>query len=143
MEIHASRPRGVTLIAIVNAGATVITLAFWFLVHQRLFQPDVLATLGRASVASTLGFMIADLVWAVPLLIVSVPGLWRSRAWGWTAAQMANILWLYPLTAGWSRDLYLGSISPGNMLFLPFALFSVWATIYLWQTRYLFWFGKK
>ncbi len=139
METRAFRPWGVTLIAIVNAIATVITLAFWLLVWQRLFHTALPTTLDRTAAASTLGFMIADLIWAVPLLITSVPGLWRLQAWGWTTAQLANILWIYPLTATWTRDLYLGSLSPGNAIFLPFALFAVWTTIYLWQIRHLFW----
>jgi hypothetical protein len=33
----------------------------------------------------------------------------------------------------------MGSLSPGNVIFLPFTLFAVWATIYLWQIRHLFW----
>lgn len=136
MKIHHVRPRGVTAIAIVNGVAAAITLTFWLVVQQRLFKDG---NLDRASVASTLGFMVADIIWAVPMLIISVPGLWRFQAWGWATAQLANILWMYPLTAAWTRDLYLGSISPGNLLFLPFALFSVWAAYYLWQTRYLFW----
>ncbi|OUL29217.1 hypothetical protein [Nostoc sp. 106C] len=139
MKTPSLRPLAVTIIVIVNSVATVITLGFWFLVQQRLFGSENLGiALDKTSVASTLGFMVADILWAVPMLIISVPGLWRLCAWGWTAAQMANILWFYSLTSAWTRDLYVGSISSGNLLFLLFAVLSVWATIYLWMQRHLF-----
>jgi hypothetical protein len=80
METRASRPWGINLVGIVNAIAAVITLAFWLLVWHRLFHTALPVTLDQAATASTLGFMIADLVWAVPLLITSVPGLWRLQA---------------------------------------------------------------
>ncbi|GAA6621791.1 hypothetical protein [Scytonema sp. NUACC26] len=140
MDTRSLRPLGVTVIAIINGVATIITLGFWFLVIQRLFiNKNLPIALDKASAASTLGFIVADITWAVPMLVMSVPGLWRLTSWGWTAAQMANILWFYSLTSAWTRDLYLGSISPGNLLFLPFALFSIWTTIYLWMQRNIFW----
>lgn len=140
MKTNDLRPLKVSAIAIINGIAAVLSLLFWYLVQHRLFGVAHLSlSLDPTSVASTLGFMVADLIWAIPLLIVSGLGLWRLQAWGWTTAQVANLLWLYPLTAAWTRDLYLGSISPGNLLFLPFALFAVWTTCYLWQIRHLFW----
>jgi hypothetical protein len=133
------RPKGLTTIALVNGIAAIVTLTFWLLVQRRLFGsqkfPDVV---DRSSLATTLGFMIADTVWGLPLLILSAVGLWHSRFWGWATAQMVNILWFYALTIAWVRDVYLGSISPGSILFLPFTLFAVWATIYLWRHRSAF-----
>lgn len=137
-EKVAVRPRGVTVIAMVNAVATVITVAFWLLVGWRLFGQSGAVGLSREALASTLGFLVADLVWAVPLLVISIPGLLRMRFWGWVAAQAANLLWFYSLTNLWVRDLYLGTITPGNIIFLPFVLFSIWAAWYLWTHRRLF-----
>jgi hypothetical protein len=132
----SSRPKGIITIALVNSIAAIVTLIFWLLVQHRLFGSQKLPdAVDRPSMATTLGFMIADIAWALPLLILSVVGLWYSRFWGWTMAQMVNILWFYALTITWVRDVYLGRISPGSVLFLPFTLFAVWATLYLWKHR--------
>lgn len=144
METSSLRILGITIIVIVNSVATVITLAFWILVLSRFFGgAHLYLVLEKASVASTLGFIVADFVWAIPLLIMSVIGLWHLRFWGWMAAQLVNILWFYSLTAAWVRDLYLVNISLGNLLFLPFALFAMWSTVYLWNVRNLFWTLSK
>jgi hypothetical protein len=133
------RSRGVGTIAIVNAVAGVVTLLFWGLVFLRLFagptNPDPVV---RASAAATLGFLVGDVVWAVPLLFLSVAGLRRRRDWGWLVAQMVNALWLYSMTVVWVRDVYAGSISPGAVLFTPFAVIAMWATMHLWKTRRAF-----
>lgn len=138
MSQYRQRPRGVTVIAVVNTFAAVITLAFWTLVYLRLFSGHAASGIDRSALASTLGFLVADLIWAVPVLILSVFGLWKLRFWGWTTAQAANILWCYSLTALLVRDLSTGAVSPGIVLFLPFALFSIWAAIYLWTVRQTF-----
>jgi hypothetical protein len=131
---------GIRVIAAVNAASAALTLVFWTLGYLRLFAGgEPLAPAARASAAATLGFLVADLVWALPLLIASVPGLWRRREGGWLCAQMANVLWLYSMTAVWVRDGYAGSLSPGGVWFAPFALFAAWATIYLWRVRRVFW----
>jgi hypothetical protein len=136
MDAAERRPAGVTAVAIINAVAAILTFAFWLLVFTRLFLghrfPDAAA---RAAAAATAGYLVADLVWALPLLAFSVAGLLRLRGWGWLLAQMVNILWLYSLTAVWVRDLFAGVISPGAVLFLPFALVAAWATFYLWRVR--------
>jgi len=131
------RPRGVTVIAVVNAFAAVLTIAFWGLVLARLFAPGAVVPAGMdaGSVSTVYGFMVGDFVWAVLTLVVSAAGLWRMKAWGWVAAQMVNILWIYSLTVIWCRDLHLGAISPGAVLFSPFVLFSVWAVFHLWSVR--------
>jgi hypothetical protein len=36
------------------------------------------------------------------------------------------------------RDAYT-TVSPGSLLFLPFAIIAAWAIIYLWRKRLLFW----
>ncbi len=135
-----NRPGGVTVIAIVNSFAVALTFLFWGFVFLRMFAvagpPRAMDT---GSMATTFGFMVGDLIWAELALIISVIGLWRLRAWGWLAAQMVNILWLYSMTVIWCRDLYAGSFSPGGILFLPFVPFSVWASRYLWIIRERFW----
>ncbi|MCU7496480.1 MAG: hypothetical protein HF314_15340 [Ignavibacteria bacterium] len=136
MNHESRRPRGVTVIIYVNIIEAIITLVFWILVLKRLFASGYLPEgMDRSSAASTFGFMVADLLWALPILVLSIPGLLKMRFRGWTFAQLANILWLYSLTSGWMRDMYLGNVAPGNVLFLPFALFSLWAVYYLWKQR--------
>jgi hypothetical protein len=138
--MHSSRrSRGVTTIAVVNAVAGVVTLLFWGLLYLRLFagstSPDPVL---RTSTAATLGFLVGDVVWAVPLLFLSVVGLWRLRDWGWLAAQMVNVLWVYSMTVVWVRDVYARSVSPGAVLFTPFAVIAIWATAHLWRARSAF-----
>ena len=130
------RSAAVTTIAVVNAIAGVLTLLFWTVVYFRLFygSPAVDSAM-RASLSTTLGFLVGDVLWAVPLLFLSVVGLRRLRDWGWLLAQMVNVLWVYSMTVVWVRDLYAGSISPGAVVFTPFALVAVWATAYLWRAR--------
>ncbi|MGA1844980.1 MAG: hypothetical protein ACMUIS_10510 [bacterium] len=128
-----------TVIAVINGTAAALTLFFWTLAYIRFFAGEPIRDpVLRASAAATLGFLVGDLIWAVPVLILSVPGLWRCRDWGWSLAQAANVLWVYSLTAVWVRDLYVGRISPGAILFTPFALVALWAIVYLWRTRDLF-----
>lgn len=144
MQYKIRRLHGVTTIAIVNAFAAILTVAFWGLVFLRIFAADVPpGGLDASSLSTTFGFMIGDLVWAGLVLIISVLGLWRMRMWGWLAAQMVNILWLYSMTVIWCRDIYSGNISPGAVLFLPFVPFSIWAFFYLWNVRDRFWLRKE
>jgi hypothetical protein len=135
---RADRPLAVTLIAAVNGTSALLTLAFWIYVYARLLRPGVPPSASREALASTFGFLVADLVWALPVLAVSVPGLWRMRFWGWAAAQAANVMWIYSLTAVGDRDRFLDTASPGFALFLPFAVFSAWAAAALWRRRGMF-----
>ncbi len=135
------RPTGLTVIAIINALGFVITLLFWGTVYfgNLVPLPGTFAILTeRANAATTYGFMIGDIVWSLPLLFFATIGLWQPRPWGWMCAQMVNALWVYSLTVIWMRDAYT-TVSPGALLFTPFALFAVWATYYLWKYRDLFW----
>jgi hypothetical protein len=135
------RPGAVTFLAIVNGIGSGITLVFWLLVWVKELVPspvDLTILAERANAATTYGFMIADLLYSVPLLFIASSGLWRMRPWGWTAAQMVNILWIFSMTVVWTRDAYT-TFSPGGILFLPFTLIALWALCYLWKTRYLFW----
>lgn len=134
-----SLPNGIKTIVSVNCIAAVITLIFWTLILFKVFLGSGNEiTMDTVSKASTLGFLIADLIWAVPMLIISIPGLLKLSSWGWTTAQMTNTLWLYSLTSLWVRDIYIGLITPGDYLFLPFAIFSIWSAYYLWSNRNLF-----
>lgn len=138
MTIPESAPqlKGLKVIIGVNLIACVLTILFWSLVYFRLFHGQEIGDpILRASSAATFGFLIGDLVWAAPLLALSVAGLRRNRMWGWLIAQLVNILWLYSMTVIWVRDLYADSISPGAVIFSPFPLIAVWATLYLWRHR--------
>jgi len=91
---------GIKTIISVNSIAAVITLLFWLLVLFKLFiEPGNELSMNLPSKASTFGFLIADLLWAVPILILSIPGLLKLKSWGWLTAQLTNVLWVYSLTA--------------------------------------------
>jgi hypothetical protein len=117
-----------------------MTIAFWLLVLLKPLVPrpgDFSVLSERANAATTYAFGLADLIWSLPLLLLARFGLWRVRFWGWTAAQMVNVLWLYSMTVILIRDGYT-ALSPGGILFTPFALIAGWATYYLWKRRDLF-----
>jgi hypothetical protein len=135
------RPTGLAVIAIINGIAFTITLLFWGVVFFRNLVPlpgSLTISAERANAATTYGFLIGDIVWSAPLLLLATIGIWRPRPWGWTSAQMVNALWVYSMTVIWMRDAYT-AISPGALLFTPFALIAVWGTYYLWKHRNLFW----
>jgi hypothetical protein len=137
----SDRPTSVTLIAIVNAIGFVVTIGFWAFIYAGGYVPMPswpAEPAERANAATTFGFMIGDLLFSAPLLLLGSVGLWRLRPWGWTAAQLANVLWVFTLTVILVRDLHTW-ISPGGVLFLPFALFALWAGFLLWKKRNLFW----
>ena len=135
-EERGSRLPGVTIVSIVNGLAAPITLGFWILVYLKLFDGRSFEDpLLRTSAAATLGFGVGDLLWALPLLIISAIGLWNRREWGLISAQMVNVLWIYSMTVIWVRDLFMEVLSPGALLFTPFALFAIWACFYLWRQR--------
>jgi len=125
--------RGVKTIIIVNVISTFVTLIFWVLVLIKIYilqNTDIV--IDNVLKASTLGFLAADFFWAIPLLVISIAGLRKLNTLGWLAALMVNILWFYSLTSLWVRDIYLGTISPGDYVFLPFGIFAIWSTYYLW-----------
>jgi hypothetical protein len=138
MNAELKRPRGITFLIVINSIAAVITLLFWCLVYLRLFTRPIADPSLAISASATLGFLVGDLVWAVPLLIASVIGLRRQSLAGWLFSQLVNILWLYSMTVIWVRDLYSNAISPGAWLFTPFAIAAAWAIFYLWRKRQLF-----
>lgn len=139
-QSQSQRPRSISIIAIINGIGLAVTILFWGMVYFKKLVPtpgDLTDTAERINAATTYGFMIGDIVWSVPLLLLAAVGLWRQRFWGWTAAQMANALWVYSMTIIWMRDAHTAA-SPGAYLFTPFALVAVWATYYLWHHRNLF-----
>ncbi len=140
----ADRPGPVTLIAAVNAAGFFFSILFWAFVAFRLYLPSATpAVMDPATAASTFGFLVADCVVALPLLLIGWVGLLRMSFPGWTAAQLANVLWVYALLAVWARDLQLGRLSPGSVWFLPFTVFAVWSCLYLWKKRGLFTAGGR
>lgn len=136
---QGKRPLGITVIVLINGIATILTLFFWLLIYIRVFSKTIEEPVFRAIASSTLGFLVADIFLAVPLLILSCLGLWKLCDWGWLFAQMANIVWIYSIAVVLIRDIYIGKLSPGLLLFLPFALFTIWAIAYLWYARSYFW----
>jgi len=135
------RPTGVTVLAIVNGFAFCLTLLFWGVVAFKKLVPfpsDVAAVAERANAAVTWGFLFGDILLSAPLLFLAARGLWRPSPLGWTAAQMANVLWVYSMIVILMRDGFT-VMSPGGLLFLPFDLIALWATFYLWKQRHLFW----
>jgi len=136
-----SRIPGVTLIALVNVVAAVLHVLFWALAFSRLADASARGN-DPASLATTFGFGVADLVWATPLLVAGSVWLYRRALFGWLAAQMANVLYWYSLTIVVVRDVRTGTVSPGTILFSPFALFAFWAAIDLWRARHSFWEGR-
>jgi hypothetical protein len=136
----SARPSGVGFLAIVNLVAFVVTIAFWALVFFGRLVPlpgTLTVPAERANAAVTYGFLIGDVVYSAPLLVLAGVGLWRLRTWGWLAAQMANILWVYSMTVVLLRDYYT-AWSPGGLLFIPFALVAAGAIPYLWARRRAF-----
>jgi hypothetical protein len=130
----------VTFLSAVNALALVLTVLFWLAVWLKRLVPapgGLTNMIERANAATTYGFMAGDLIWSAPLLLLAALGLRRRRFWGWTAAQMANVLWIYSMTVIWIRDGY-STVSPGAVLFTPFAVIAFWALGYLWKHRRLF-----
>jgi hypothetical protein len=139
-QIRSQRSASVSIIAIINGLGLLITILFCGMVYFKRLVPapgDLTDVAERANAATTYGFMIGDIIWSAPLLLLAAIGLWRQRFWGWTAAQMVNILWVYSMTLVWIRDSY-STISPGALIFLPFTVAAVWATYYLWKYRELF-----
>jgi hypothetical protein len=131
------RSAAVTFLVIVNGVALVLTVLFWSAVWLKRLVPapgSLTGLLERANAATTYGFLAADFIISAPLLFFSALGLRRRKFWGWTAAQMTNILWIYSMTVIWMRDGY-STVSPGAVLFTPFALIAVWSLAFLWRRR--------
>jgi len=127
----------VAFLAVVNWVALAVTLLFWGMVlAARVVPPPTTLTVAaeRANAAVTYGFLIGDLLYSAPLLLLAALGLWRRRSWGWLAAQMASALWIYSMTIVLLRDACT-TMSPGGLLFIPFVLVAVWAVPYLWARR--------
>jgi len=132
-------PAAIKVISIVNFAALVLTMAFWSLAFIKLPFPSSLNNIAeRANMATTFGFGIADIIWSIPLLLFGGIGLWKLKPWGWLFAQMANVLWWYSLTIILYRDFFTRTVSPGAVIFLPFALFAFWAAFRLWKDRNIF-----
>jgi len=133
------RTSGMKLIAVINGIAALLHLSFWIRAFVRLAPASSQGSgVDRIDLATTYGFGIADLIWSVPLLLIGSIGIWKMKPIGWLAAHLANVLYWYSLTVVIVRDLSSNSISPGTILFLPFALFAFWAAYYLWKVRGLF-----
>jgi hypothetical protein len=128
--------RGLKTIINVNIIVAIITLLFWILILFKIYIfPDANLVMKNSAKASTFGYLIADLILAVPILVASISSLSKLKFSGWLLAQFANILWIYSLLSVWIRDLYAKEITPGDIIFLPLIPFSIWSIQYLWKNR--------
>lgn len=140
MKDQEKETRGLRLIAVVNGIAALLHIAFWTMAFLRLPRPwTINAGAERVDLIVTYGLGVADLLWSVPFLIAGSIWLHRRLLVGWLTAQMANALWWYSFTFILIRELSSQNIRPGTILFLPFALFSIWSAWYLWKVRSAFW----
>lgn len=126
----------VKIIATVNFIAALLHILFWGLAFMKLpFPLSIMNMAERANMAITYGFGIADLIFSFPLLLFGAIGIWQLKSWGWLFIQLANVLWWYSFTVLLSRDIFTKTISPGIIIFLPFALFAFWAAYWLWKNK--------
>ncbi len=120
-----------------NVIAFAITLLFWALVllsHRILLPWEETELLWRSASAVTYGFGTGDLLYSLPVLLLSSLGLSRKSSLGWTTALVANSLWIYSMTVILIRDFFT-TWSPGSILFLPFLIVAIISTPWLWNNR--------
>lgn len=136
---NSNRTTWIKIIAFINGISAIMHLFFWITAFVKLPAISSQKSLAdQINLATTYAFGIADFIWSIPLLIIGSIGLWKKAEIGWLAALLANALYWYSFTVIITRDLFSGSISPGTILFLPFALFSFWTTYFLWKNRISF-----
>ncbi len=138
-RLISNRTLWIKIIALINLLAALLHLFFWIIAFNRM--PSISSQINivdRLNLGTTYGFGIADFIWSVPLLLIGSIGLWKKTEIGWLAALIGNALYWYSLTVVIIRDLSANSISPGTVLFFPFALFSFWTTYFLWKNRSFF-----
>lgn len=139
------RPTGVTIIAVVNILGWLTTEGLWVVLHITGQIPTVSSMnsyFEKSYIGLVNGFTISDLIWSNLTLLLSIIGLWKMKSWGWTAALMANTIWLYTMTFSLVRDLFI-TLTGTTVFFLSFALFALISTVYLWSRRELFWQEHK
>lgn len=127
----------IRFLAVWNAIAFAFTLLFWSTVALSGRVPGPWSTTGlleRGASATTWGFLLADLAYSLPLLLLAAMGLRKHAAWGWLCAQIANSLWIYSMSVILFRDMFT-RFTPGSVLFLPFLLVALASFPYLWKVR--------
>tara|TARA_R110002050_G_scaffold56512_3_gene127165 strand:- start:126117 stop:126557 length:441 start_codon:yes stop_codon:yes gene_type:complete len=137
--LNPNKSTWIKVFALTNGLAAFLHIVFWTIAFSRL--PAISAQKNVAdevNLATTYGFGVADFIWSVPLLLIGSIGLWKKMEIGWLAALLANALYWYSFTVIVIRDWASTTISPGTILFLPFALFSFWITYFLWKNRSIF-----
>ena len=134
--IRDERAFGIKLIALINGIAALLHLLFWIIAFVRLPSISSYGPVAeQMNLATTYGFGFADIIWSVPFLLLGSIALWKNKLVGWLGALFANVLYWYSFTVIIIRDLSANSMSPGTILFLPFALFAFWAAYFLWEVR--------
>ena len=137
--LETKKSFGIKLIAVINGIAALLHLLFWIFAFTRLPSISSFNSIAeQMNLATTYGFGIADIIWSVPFLILGSLVLWKNKFCGWIGAHFANVLYWYSITVIITRDLSTDSLSPGTILFLPFALFAFWSAYYLWKVRFSF-----
>ena len=127
---------GIKIIAVINGIAAVLHILFWTLAFIRLPSISYFESAPeKINLATVYGFGLADIIWSVPFLFIGSLLLLKGKLIGWMCAHFANVLYWYSFTVIILRDNSSNSISPGSIIFLPFALFSFWAAYYLWKVR--------
>lgn len=135
------RPTMITVIVLVNILGWLTTEGVWVYLHFAGQIPPLAPGMSyweRSYIGLVNGFTAADAIWSNLALLFSIIGLWRMRAWGWTAALMANTIWLYSMTFTLVRDLMVG-MTGTTVFFLFFMAFAAFSSVYLWLKRELFW----
>ena len=143
-SMHPGLPFGVKFLSIINGVGFVVTLLFWtavFIGHAVPYPSEASSVAEKANSSVTYGFLIGDVIYSLPLLLLATFGVWRLKSWGWMTSQMVNILWMYSMTVVLTRD-FNTTITPGGLVFTPFALVAAWAVPYLWKRRALFEVGR-
>lgn len=137
LRLSRGRPAAVVAIVVVAAVGWVTTVSPWVWVHlsDQLPAPSVGASYWERSFLGLVrGLATVDAIWSNLFLAAGAIGLCRMRAWGWTAMLMGNAIWLYTATFTVMRDLYVG-VTDATLFFLPFTLFALGSSVYLWRRR--------
>ncbi|MCR4436563.1 MAG: hypothetical protein QHH06_12170 [Clostridiales bacterium] len=137
----SKRPLGVTVIVIFNILGWITTEGMWLYLHATRQIPEIASMNSfweKSYIGLVNGFTVADAIWSNLTLLLAIFGLWKMKPWGWTAAMMANAIWVYTMTCTMVRDLSV-KITFGLIFFSIFALGALASTAYLWHKRSRFW----
>ena len=130
------RPKSVTAMAIVTLVGWIATVASWIPVVTG--STPIPADWPQSYTGLIWGFVASDFIWSQVFSALAVFGLWKMKRWGWAAALMVNTIWIYTMTFSTVRA-FLWQMSYEIFLFMPFTVYALIASVYLWKIRDLFW----